>query len=101
MHRNSDLTEEERYNPDGAEERYRRLKREKGRGLKIGNDMQFVNFVENMILNHKYSPAAVLMKIEQENLQFDTKISFIDVIQLYPSGCLLACRVESMSVPTA
>ena len=29
MHKNSDLGEEERYNPDGGKERYRRLKRER------------------------------------------------------------------------
>ena len=99
MHRNSDLTEEERYNPDGAEERYRRLKREKGRGLKIGNDMQFVNFVEDMILNHKYSPAAVLMKIEQENLQFDTKICLSTLYNYIRQGVFLHVELKECPVP--
>ena len=99
MHRNSDLTEEERYNPDGAEERYRRLKREKGRGLKIGNDMQFVNFVEDMILNHKYSPAAVLMKIEQENLQFDTKICLSTLYNYIRQGVFLRIDLKECPVP--
>lgn len=99
MHRNSDLTEEERYNPDGAEERYRRLKREKGRGLKIGNDMQFVNFVENMILNHKYSPAAVLMKIEQENLQFDTKICLSTLYNYIRQGVFLHVELKACPSP--
>lgn len=99
MHRNSDLTEEERYNPDGAEERYRRLKREKGRGLKIGNDMKFVNFVEDMILNHKYSPAAVLMKIEQENLQFDTKICLSTLYNYIRQGVFLHVELKACPSP--
>lgn len=99
MHRNSDLTEEERYNPDGSEERYRRLKREKGRGLKIGNDMKFVNFVEDMILNHKYSPAAVLMKIEQENLQFDTKICLSTLYNYIRQGVFLHVELKECPVP--
>ena len=60
--------------------------------------MQFVNFVENMILNHKYSPAAVLMKIEQENLQFDTKICLSTLYNYIRQGVFL--HVELKACPS-
>lgn len=76
IHTNSNLTEEERYNPDGAQERYEKFLTEKGRGLKVGNDMKFINFVEKKILEEKYSPAAVIYYIKRnpEEIDFPTRV---------------------------
>ena len=47
IHTNSDLTEEERYNPDEADRKARENLKEKGAGLKIGNDIKLANYLEN------------------------------------------------------
>lgn len=71
IHLNSDYTEESRYNPDGAEERYRKMLKMKGPDLKIGNDLKYAQYLENKIRNESYSPAAALAsaKISEENFQ--------------------------------
>ena len=46
----------------------------KGPALKLGKDQAFYDFVEYWILEKKYSPDAVIMKIENEGLSFSTKI---------------------------
>lgn len=72
--RNSDWTESEKYSPDIAHKRYRGYLKEKGAGLKIGNDMKLVRYIEHKLIEDKYSPAAALASIEREGLQFDTQI---------------------------
>ena len=54
MHTNSDLTEEERYNPDEADRKARENLKAKGAGLKIGNDIELANFLENLVIEQKY-----------------------------------------------
>ena len=76
VHTNSDLTEEIRYNPDGAHRKYRQYLSEKGRGRKAEGDQDFRRFVENKILQDKYSPVAVYlyMKCNEDALTFPTRV---------------------------
>ena len=46
----------------------------KGPSLKLGKDHIFHDFVEYWIIEKKYSPDAVIMKIENEGLSFETEI---------------------------
>ncbi|MDL2318052.1 IS30 family transposase [Eubacteriales bacterium OttesenSCG-928-A19] len=73
-HTNSDLTEEVRYNPEGAQARYDTNKTAKGAPLKIGNDHKLAEYIETKIADEKYSPCAVLAEIENEGLQFSVTI---------------------------
>lgn len=57
---NSDLTIRVEYCADAGERIHKEHSTNKGRPLKIGNDMDFVRYVEHMILKEKYSPYAVL-----------------------------------------
>ena len=66
MHTNSDLTEEERYNPDEADRKARENLKAKGAGLKIGNDVKLANFLEELVIEQKYSPDAALAKARQQ-----------------------------------
>ena len=74
MHLNSDYTTELRYSPDISHQRYRNNLSAKGADLKIGNDIELINFIENKILNEKYSPAAVVAEIKEKGLIFKTTI---------------------------
>ena len=70
----SDWSERTIYSPDLAQSRAEENQKEKGRPLKVGNDWEFVRFVEDMIIHKRYSPAAILAVIKKENLKFDTQI---------------------------
>jgi len=65
---NSDLTTEERYSPDIADEKYRENLAAKGADIKIGTDHKLANRIEEIIVNDGYSPAAALAKVKEENI---------------------------------
>lgn len=75
IHTNSDLTEEERYSPDIAQEKYQENLRAKGPDLKIGNDQALADFIENKMVNDDFSVGAVLGYIEQQGLEFSVTIT--------------------------
>lgn len=84
-HLNTDYTTEERYSPEKAEARYQMSLAAKGAPLKIGKNHEVAEFIEDMIINENYSPAAVcalLKKPEGEkyNITFcrATLYSYID-----------------------
>ena len=86
IHRNSDWTEEERYCPEQAEERYREELKEKGIGLKIGNDWELIRYIENKIINEKYSPYAALAEIKRGGLEFSTTICLTTAYNYIKNG---------------
>lgn len=66
---------EVRYSADLAEEKYRFNMTSKGAPLKIGNDYDFVRYIEKRVLQDKISPCAALGEIKAKNLPFKTRIS--------------------------
>lgn len=62
------------YKADYAQSQYDEKKQYKGKGMKIGNDMEFVKFFENMYINKKYSPFAILQHIKHNKLTFKTNV---------------------------
>lgn len=79
---NSDLTTEERYSPDIADDKYRENLKSKGGTLKIGNDIKLANYIEDKIINEDYSPAAVLGELKAQGREGDFKVT-ICVTTLY------------------
>lgn len=51
---------EDRYNPDGAEKRYRENLAAKGAPLKIGNDHELADYLERKVIEEDRRPAAAL-----------------------------------------
>lgn len=89
VHTNSDLTEEVRYNPDGAWEKAKWNRSAGGSQLKIGKDRKLADYIENKIINEKYSPAAVIGEIKAKGLAFDTSISTRTVYRYIDKGVFL------------
>ena len=87
--RNTDWTEKETYSPDLAQGKAEENGRRKGRPLKIGNDYAFAEYVENKILEKKYSPAAVLADIKKENKEFETNICLTTLYNYIKGGVFL------------
>lgn len=71
---NSDLTSRKEYCADVAQRKYLENASNKGPGLKIGNDIKLAEYIENKIINEKYSPDAVIGRIKVEGLKFKTTI---------------------------
>lgn len=88
-HLNSDYTTEMRYSADLAEMKYRANLKEKGAGLKIGNDIAFANYIEQKIIKEKYSPDAVLGEIKVKGMEFKTKISRSTLYSYIDKGIFL------------
>lgn len=79
--RTSTWEEYESYDANIAQKHYAYQATSKGPNLKILKDYDFVEYVEKKIIKKKYSPDAVIMKLEQSNFlnpktgkKFDTRI---------------------------
>lgn len=86
---NTHLEKKVVYLADAAQRVYREHKQNNGRSLKIGNDHQFVKFVEYWIGEQKYSPYAVLQRIKNDELKFKTKICEKTLYNYIDSGLFL------------
>lgn len=98
IHTNSDLTEETRYSSDLAEQKYQSYLRAKGTDLKIGNDMKFAQFLEEMIAIKGYSPEATLLEIKNKNLKFDTQISKPTLYSYIDKGVFFSITNKNLPV---
>lgn len=88
MHRNTDWTETKKYSCDIAQHRTEYESTSKGAQLKLGNDYEFIKFVEDMI-KKKYSPSAILGYIKENNLDFATKICRVTLYSYIDKGLFL------------
>ena len=81
---------EDRYNPDGAEKRYRENLAAKGAPLKIGNDYELADYIERKILDEDRSPAAALADIKLEGKTFKTSICVSTLYSYITKGVFLS-----------
>ena len=85
-HKNTDWTYTKRYSADIAHGKSRFNTAARAKDLKIGNDYEFVKFVEKMILEEHYSPEGVIAEIEKRNLSFRTVVSARTIYRYIDSG---------------
>lgn len=64
-----------RYSAQIAQDRYELACTSKGRPLKIGNDFEFVQYIEKRVKEDKLSACAVLGQIKRKKMPFKTDIS--------------------------
>lgn len=88
MHKNSDWTETKKYSCDKAQMKTDYELTSKGAQLKLGNDYDFINFVESKI-KEKYSPGAIIGMIRHENLNFKTNICRVTLYSYIDKGLFL------------
>lgn len=96
-HRNSDWTEEVRYSSDLADRRYRENLAAKGGGLKIGNDIALAEYIENKIVDEKYSPEAALGAAAKEKKSFKVSICKTTLYNYINDGLFL--RLTNKNLP--
>ncbi len=63
------------YSAELAQQDYNEKASAKGPPLKIGNDHKLAAYIEDKIVNEKFSPEAVLMEIDRTGMKFSVSIS--------------------------
>ena len=89
IHRNSDYTEEERYSSDLGQKAHDYAQEGKGRALKIGNDRELAEYIEDKIVNDRFSPEAALADVERSGIKFKTTISLRTLYRYIDNGIFL------------
>ncbi len=84
-----------RYSPNIAEDKYRLNMTSKGAPLKIGNDFEFVHYVEKRVLKDKLSPCAVLGEIKRKKL-FRTDISKTTLYRYISIGLFMNITISDL-----
>ncbi len=98
MHRNSDYTEEERYSSDLGQQAHDWKEQGKGRALKIGNDIELAQCIEDKIVNEKYSPEAALADIARGDKEFKTSISLRTLYRYIDNGIFLKLTNKNLPI---
>lgn len=74
-HTTSELVEIEKYSADLAQSKTDYANTAKGRPLKIGNDMEFAEYIEDKIIKGGYSPAVALSMAKQAGLSTEVSVN--------------------------
>lgn len=72
---NTDLSTRKEYRAHLGQELHDERSKNKGPELKIGKDYRLSEYIEKMIKNERYSPAAVLASIRNNGLKFTVSLS--------------------------
>jgi len=89
MHRNSDYTEKERYSSDLGQKVHDYAQEGKGKALKIGNDRKLAEYIENKIIEKRFSPEAALAEVKRCGIHFKTTISVRTLYRYIDNGIFL------------
>jgi len=87
--RKHDYTEKNVYLADVSQNKYLENRKNKGANLKIGNDLEFVHYIEELIGNQKYSPYAALEEIKRKKKNFKTSICVTTLYSYIDKGIFL------------
>ena len=99
VHRDTNWIEEERYSSDLAQEICDKNKLAHGKGLKLGKDYKFVEYIERKILEEKKSLQVALYDIRRENLTFDTDVCLSTLYNYVRSGMFYNITMVDMPMP--
>lgn len=85
------------YSPNIAQERYKLNQSTHGAPLKLGNDYEFVHYVEQRIINDKLSPSAVCGEIRRKQI-FRTVISKTTMYRYVRNGIFMNIRQQHLPI---
>ena len=95
-HLNHDYRIIRKYSADKAQRYIDYINAGKGVQLKIGNDYEFVEYVEKMILK-KYSPEAIIADIRRKNLKFKTTVCVSTIYNYIDKGIFSNITVKNLT----
>lgn len=94
----SELKPYKKYCADVGLRIYRENQKEKGRPLKIDNDLKLIRYIESKIKNENWSPDAIIGYIKTHNIRFKTNICTKTVYNYIDNGVFL--NVVNRDLPT-
>lgn len=97
-HRNSDWTETVKYSSDLGQKTHEWNAQGKGRSLKIGNDQKLADYIENIIVEERYSPEAALAAVAQSGIEFSTSISTRTLYRYIDKGIFLKLTNKNLPI---
>ena len=97
-HRNSDYTKKVKYSSDLVQKTNDCNDQGKERSLKIGNDMPLAEYIEDKIVNDKYSPEAALAAAAQSGIEFKTSISVRTLYRYIDNGIFLKLTNKDLPI---
>lgn len=97
-HRNSDYTEETRYSSDLGQKNHDWNAQGKGRNIKIGNDRPLAEYIEEKIIEDKYSPEAASAAAAESGIEFTTSISVRTLYRYIDKGIFLKLTNKDLPV---
>lgn len=83
------------YSPNIAEDKYRMNMTAHGAPLKIGNDFDFVRYVEKRVVQDKISPCAVVGELKRNNA-FRTVVSKTTMYRYIAQGIFMNIRLQDL-----
>lgn len=99
IHTTTDYLEEERYSCDLGQKYHDWNQQNKGRGLKIGNDRELADYLEEKIAEEKFSPQAALAEAKKETRKnFKTSISTRTLYRYIDQGIFLKLTNKALPI---
>ena len=96
--RDSNLKEYDKYCADAGQRVHDEKKHLKGAPLKVGNDIEYLRFIEKQIIEKGYSPQAVLYHIRNNHLQFRTTVCKATIYSYIEKGIFLNLTSQHLPV---
>lgn len=95
-HKCHDWTYSKKYSADLADRNSRFNISARAKDLKVGNDYEFIKFVEDLIIKKRYSPEAALAYIRRNNVKFNTDVSVRTIYRYIDNGVFLHLKREDL-----
>lgn len=97
LQRDTELREREVYCADVAQRKYEENLKAKGPGLKIANNRRLANYLEDLIVDEKYSPDAALALAKEQGVTGETSICRVTLYSYIEKGVFL--RLTNKNLP--
>lgn len=95
---NSELIPYKKYCAETGQRLHDEKKHYKGAPLKIGSDVKYLQFIEKLIIEEKYSPEAALNYIKTHNIKFDTRLCKATLYSYIEKGLFLNVTNQHLPV---
>lgn len=94
--RKSDWSEEESYSADIAQETYEYNVTKRGTDLKIGKNHKAVRYIEDLIINEKFSPYAASEELKKREKDYGIVLCFRTIYNYIDAGIFLNLKMGDL-----
>lgn len=96
--RTSDWKEVESYSADIAQEKYEYNVSKRGTDLKIGNNHKAVKYIEDLIVEDKYSPYAAATELKKNEDKYGISLCFRTIYSYIDMGIFMGLKLSNLPI---